>query len=53
MGLRLPDSIEGFLNIPKSEWLFWSDSMDYFIGFVDGAQSLNLLWRIEWVKFSH
>ena len=28
MGPRRPDSIEGILEIPKSEGLVWSDNID-------------------------
>lgn len=28
LGLRLAESIGDVLNIPKSQWLCWSDSMD-------------------------
>ena len=28
VGLRLAETIGSVLNIPKHEWLFWSDSMD-------------------------
>lgn len=52
VGLRLAEAVGNILNLPKHEWLFWSDSMDvrYWIRGCSRKfkpSAANRVWEIQ------